>query len=83
MKLKLKHVLIPLAAAIIAFIVLTTVSNSANNLKCDMVAVTSNSKGGKPAITITCDYKWSKMPLRLSRDTLKINIHYGWQIEDY
>lgn len=83
MKLKLKHVLIPLAEAIIAFIVLTTVNSRENNLKCDMIAVTSNSKEGKPAITIVCDYKWSKMPLRLSQDTLKINIHYGWQIEDY
>jgi hypothetical protein len=83
LNLKVKHVLIPLIMIIIVFIGLTTVNNKDNNLKCDIAAIKTNSKEGKPAVVLVFDYKWSKMPMRLSPDTLKIGFPEGWRIEDY
>jgi hypothetical protein len=80
---KVRHVLIPLIVIILVFIGLTSVNSKDKNLKCDIVAIQTNSKEGKSDIVLVFDYKWSKMPLRLSPDTLKIGFPWGWRVDDF
>jgi hypothetical protein len=65
------------------FMGLTILNNKAENLKCNIIAITTDSKEGKPAILLAFDYRWTKKPLRLSPDSLKIGFSEGWRIDDF
>ena len=80
---KVRYILMPLIIIFGLFIGLTMLNNKDENLTCNIVAVTTNSKEGKPAILLAFDYKWSKKPIRLSPDTLKIDFSEGWRIDDF
>lgn len=79
MKLKIRYFLIPLLIILGLFTGLTMINNKEENLNCDMAAATMLEEG-KPLVKLFIEYKWSKMPLRLSPDALTIHWDDGWII---
>lgn len=83
MRCKVRYILIPLLLILGLFIGLTTINNKEENLRCDILSITTQSEEGKPAIKLVFEYEWSKMPMRLSADILKIDWDKAWKINDF
>lgn len=83
MNLKTRYIVISLLIIVGLIFGLTTLNSKEENLQSDITAITTNTKDGEPAILLVVEYKWSKMPIRLSSDILRIGWSEGWRVEDF
>ncbi|MFT9497820.1 hypothetical protein, partial [Anaerosolibacter sp.] len=83
MNFKIRHIVISLFIIAGLIFGVTTLNSKEENLQCDITTITTKTKRGEPAILLMFEYKWSKMPIRLSPDTLWIGWSEGWRVEDF
>ena len=83
MNLKARYIVISLLIIVGLIFGLTTLNSKEENLQSDITAITTNTKDGEPAILLVVEYKWSKMPIRLSPDILGIGWSEGWRVKDF